>query len=119
MKKTILVILAILVAGALIYYYYGSESYDQTSNQPQQEAEGPSVSMENTTFSPESLTILTGQEVTWVNNDSVNHTVTREGSFDSGNISPGASFSHTFKEPGVYDYECTIHPSMRGEIIVE
>ena len=40
-------------------------------------------------------------------------------SFDSGNLSPGASFSFTFEEVGSADYICTIHPTMQGSVTVE
>jgi plastocyanin len=37
--------------------------------------------------------------------------------FQSEIISEG-SFTHTFDEPGTYDYACTLHPNMRGTIEV-
>jgi hypothetical protein len=57
--------------------------------------------------------------VTWINRDIVRHTVTSsDGLFDSGRLSAGGRFNYTFDEPGTYGYFCTIHPLMRGTIIV-
>jgi plastocyanin len=43
------------------------------------------------------------------------HTVTAEdGSFESGEIQPGARGSVTFSRPGTYPYHCTPHPLMKG-----
>ncbi len=62
------------------------------------------------------ITVPVGTTVTWTNLDQITHTVTSTmGLFDSGGLSP---FSHTFTEPGVYNYICTIHSSMKGKVIV-
>ena len=71
-------------------------------------------------FSPPSLTISVGDTVTWTNADSVVHTATStSGSFDSGDLAQGASYSLTFSQAGTYGYLCTPHPSMTGTIVVE
>jgi plastocyanin len=38
--------------------------------------------------------------------------------FNSGIISTGQNYEFRFTEPGVYNYECSIHPSMKGTITV-
>ena len=61
-----------------------------------------------------------GTIVVWYNMDSVTHTVTaRDNLFDSGNLSPGDTFRHTFEQSGVLEYYCKIHPSMVGKITIE
>src|SRR6266480_1748089 len=63
---------------------------------------GNSITIMNFAFSPVSLTVKTGTKVTWMNNDTVTHTVTADqGAFNSGLLSPGNSFSFTFprREP--------------------
>lgn len=78
------------------------------------------VEIKNFSYKPFLLNIKTGTKVTWVNNDSVSHTVTS----DSGNllnsptISAGQSFSFTFTEPGSVNYHCAPHPMMKGGIII-
>jgi plastocyanin len=76
--------------------------------------------VQNSEFSPVTLTISEGQTVTWTNMDSVSHTVTSTtGVFDSGPISSGQTFSYTFNNAGTFEYSCTIHPSIpHGKVIV-
>lgn len=77
------------------------------------------VVIEGLSFNPSSITVPAGMEVVWVNQDGTTHTVTsRDDVFDSGNIADGESFSYTFDEAGTYEYYCTIHPSMEGEVTV-
>jgi predicted secreted protein with PEFG-CTERM motif len=80
----------------------------------------------NDCFGPNPITVAPGTEVTWMNTDTVSHTVTSgkvtdddAGSlFDSGLIKKGASFKFTFANEGTYDYFCTVHPWMTGQVIV-
>ena len=61
-----------------------------------------------------------GNIVSWINDDSTEHTITADdGSFDSGPISPGDTFDNTFDAPGDFGYHCSIHPFMTGIVIVE
>src|SRR5881397_3691714 len=71
-------------------------------------------------FSPSNLTVKVGKTVTWVNKDTVTHTVTSDGSsmFDSGFMPTGATFQFTFTTAGTYPYYCTVHPFMKGAIVV-
>jgi plastocyanin len=63
--------------------------------------------------------VAVGTTVTWTNQDSTAHTVTaNDGSFDSGPIQPGKSFSHTFSTAGTVAYHCKIHPSMTATVTV-
>ena len=73
----------------------------------------------NFAFVPNTITVAAGTTVTWTNLDSAPHTVTtRETLFDSGRMSTGDTFSYTFEQSGIYEYYCTIHPSMVATIIV-
>ena len=71
-------------------------------------------------FSPANLTVKVGKTVTWVNKDTVTHTVTSDGSslFDSGFMPTGATFQFSFTTAGTYPYYCTVHPFMKGTIVV-
>ncbi len=67
------------------------------------------------------LTVKAGQKVTVTNKDSAPHTVTDKvgHKFDSGTISPGGSGTFTAPTtPGTYTFGCTIHPSMKGTLVV-
>jgi plastocyanin len=78
---------------------------------------GNSVSIHNMAFS--NLSVAKGTTVTWTNNDAMAHTVTADdASFDSGNIAPGATFSHTFSTAGTVAYHCSIHTGMKANVVV-
>lgn len=71
-------------------------------------------------YVPNPIRVHTGQIVTWRNTDTDPHDVTStDGLFDSGPIAHGATFSWRATYPGRYPYFCTIHPDMRGLIIVQ
>ena len=75
-------------------------------------------------FSPGNYTTKAGSTITWVNKDSIAHTVVSTSvpsgaeSFGSGPIQYGNVYSVTLTVPGTYNYECSIHPFMKGTIIV-
>lgn len=79
-----------------------------------------SVAIKGMKYAPASLTIKAGDSVNWENAEQRDHTVVAaDGSFNSGNIKPGASFAFTFSKPGKYEYACSLHPRMHGIIIVQ
>lgn len=80
--------------------------------------ESVTVFIKNFAFNPAVITIAKGTKVTWVNEDSAPHTATSEGSFDSGTLSKGQSFSYIFTAAGTFNYKCSIHPSMKGKVVV-
>ena len=84
--------------------------------------EQPSVNVNitNLNFVPTTVYVPIGKTVIWTNNDDVIHTITSvTGSFDSGSIDPGTTYSYTFNQTGTYEYSCTIHASIpHGRVIV-
>ena len=77
------------------------------------------VEIENFAFVPPTLSIDVGDTVTWTNRDVVDHTATSTtGTFDSGLLAQGQSYSLTFTAAGTYEYLCTPHPFMTGRINV-
>lgn len=68
-------------------------------------------------FQPTTLTVTPGTVITWTNEDSAPHTATGD-DFDTGRLNRNDSASVTFDSPGEYDYICTYHPSMEGQVIV-
>jgi plastocyanin len=78
------------------------------------------VNIVNLAFDPATIAVKAGDTVTWVNGDSTAHTVVADdGSFDSGEIAPGASFPFTFAAAGTVPYHCGIHPQMKGTVVVQ
>ena len=71
-------------------------------------------------FLPRTFHVPVGGSVTWINKDTMAHTVTSNttGLFDSGYLTTGASWSHTFATPGTFEYHCIPHQQMWGVIIV-
>jgi LPXTG-motif cell wall-anchored protein len=76
---------------------------------PPAAAASMNVSVGNDFYSPGDIRIQAGDRVTWANGGAGFHTVTADnGSFDSGSMGVGGSFTHTFSTPGVYFYYCRV-----------
>src|ERR1041384_3571964 len=91
-------------------------------------AHAASVAIKDFSFDPGSVTISPGGKVDWsyaIGNGTATHTVTADdGSFDSGDLSPGGSFSHTYTKAGTFRYYCKIHggpggSGMSGVVVVK
>ena len=141
MNKIIIgVIIAIIVIGGGAYFLNKNNSSHQSEtnmqNTPSQ-AQGQTqtspttgsapatsgqnaVTIQNFAFSPAALTVKVGDKVTWTNQDSAGHSATADdNSFDTGVLSQGQSGSVTFSKAGTYSYHCSVHPMMKGTIIVQ
>jgi plastocyanin len=79
------------------------------------------VTISNSAYSPNPLTVSKGTTVTWQNNDSMAHTATADdASFDTGNIPANSTSSGvTFNQTGTFAYHCTYHSGMQGTITVQ
>ncbi len=78
-------------------------------------------------FVPANTTVQVGDTVTWTNAASL-HTSTSgtnppagNGLWDSGTLTAGGTFSHTFTQPGSFPYFCSFHYSfgMVGSVTVQ
>ena len=71
-------------------------------------------------YEPNPIRVHLGQTIVWKNDDTDDpHTVTSDNYyFDSGPIAAGASWSWRPFKTGVFHYYCTLHPEMKGVIIV-
>ena len=80
-----------------------------------------SISIRDFKFSPDKMTVSSGARVAVDNADSAPHSVTADDghSFDSGTLQPGASGSIQAPGAGTYAYHCTIHPFMKGTLVVK
>ena len=89
--------------------------------QNQQNVPPNTVYIQNFAFNPTNLTVKVGTTVTWINQDSTTHTVTSDnGAFQSsGNLNQGTNYTFTFTKAGTYPYHCSIHPNMKGTILVQ
>ena len=90
---------------------------DSSTSTPAVPANAVDITME---FSPSTLNVSVGDTVTWTNKHTMTHSATADnGTFDSGNLAPGETYSFTFDTAGTYTYKCNIHSSMTGTIVVE
>jgi plastocyanin len=80
----------------------------------------PTVRMQNMAFVPATITVAVDQPVAFENDDDDAHTVTAvDGSFDSKGLDTHQHWTHAFAKPGRYEYFCSLHPFMKGTIIVK
>ena len=71
----------------------------------------------NTSFSPNPVTADANQTATWNNADAVVHRiVANDGSFDTGNIAPGAASGAMAIPAAGVNYHCSLHSAMVGAV---
>ena len=76
-------------------------------------------------FAPVAATVTAGSTIRWENPTGTYHTITHDGcrgtgvcAFDSGSIGPDGVFELAGLPPGLYPYHCTLHPIMRGTVVI-
>ena len=79
------------------------------------------VSIDNFTFTPPTLTVKAGTTVTWTNKDDIPHGIgsSTNAFAKSKALDTDDSYSFAFTTPGTYKYFCYLHPHMVGSIVVE
>lgn len=137
MNKTtlIIIIIAIVVLIGIGFLYFAQQPQYMPNNtvnnqpantQPNQSAvtgntttaQTWNISIKNFAFIPANLTIRTGDTVTWINQDTTPHRISGTG-FQGDILNVGQKYNFTFTTAGTFDYICSIHPSMKGKIIVQ
>ena len=70
-------------------------------------------------FQPSELTVQKGDTVVFINNDMVEHDVAEEKNktWSSSPLPAGKSYSLVVNQSA--DYYCTIHPVMKGKLLVQ
>ena len=109
MSKIILIVIVIAVVAGGIYFFSPGQTNDISNG---------NVTIVNFAFSQDVLNISKGDTVVWTNQDSAPHNISGNG-FASSILNKGQSFSFTFDEVGSYDYICSLHPYMKGKIMVK
>ncbi|MBI2649004.1 MAG: cupredoxin domain-containing protein [Thaumarchaeota archaeon] len=122
-KRNLAISLSLVIVGGIIGVIYISSRQDLTIVKIEGESgvtiyNGTSVPAYS--FSPAAIEVKKGTTLTWSNLDSIAaHTVISvSGLFESQLIQPRGDFSFQFNEVGVFDYYCSLHPWMKGKIIV-
>lgn len=85
----------------------------------QAQAKTYTVEIKNNAFTPKELMIAAGDTVTWTNDDALLHDIDLENLGKSPEMHKGETYTKTFDQPGTYDYDCNIHPFMKGTVIVK
>ena len=82
---------------------------------------GVTVRIDNFAFASQTVTVVPGATVTWVNDDDAPHTVVADDgkSFRSKTLDTGDKFSFTFMSAGTFGYFCSVHPHMTGKVVVK
>ena len=133
-KITIVAALLVLIL-VIIGIGFSNSSIEKTSEEPEPVVKAdvimptkvsrPGCEETDRCYIPSVITIQSGQQVTWINEDSAFHSVTSgfyespSDLFDSGHLDPFESYTLDFDETGTFDYFCTLHPWMKGQVIVE
>ena len=88
---------------------------DSTSNKQNR------IEIKDFAFNPQTITVKSGQKITWINHDEEPHTVVSVGKKfqKSSALDTDQEFSITAGAPGTYEYFCSVHPKMTGTIVVE
>ncbi len=127
------IVLSIIFVVSDINFEDGSEEISQVETVKETEtmiimpvkAARPDCGPNDECYIPSKITIKPGETVYWKNQDAAFHSVTSgfyddpDGLFDSELLDPEDIFSYKFTEEGIYDYYCTLHPWMKGIILVE
>jgi plastocyanin len=78
------------------------------------------ISIKRTGFVPSSVTINQDDTVTWTNADTIDHQIVANGgSFASPILKAGKSWSRTFRSGGTFRYHDSLHPSLKGTVVVK
>ncbi len=75
------------------------------------------VTVREEDFDPPAIEIPAGTTVTWRWAGTEPHNVV--GDDFASPTQTGGTFTHTFAASGTYDYRCTLHFFMRGEVVVK
>lgn len=113
MRRSLLAVFASLLLGCTTGGVGGAGSLENSVTIMKDSAVGH--------YHPSDLQIDAGGSVIWTNKSGVVHNVVFESPIirSSGFIKDGDTFETDFANPGTYPYLCTLHPTMRGTIVVE
>ncbi len=77
------------------------------------------VNIASFVFGPSKASIPAGKAVTWTNTDDSPHQISVKGQPRTAVLLKGQSASLTFDQPGMFDYICSLHPGMKGQVEVK
>ncbi|PYJ01857.1 MAG: hypothetical protein DMF00_03450 [Verrucomicrobia bacterium] len=114
-NKTIALLCAISCLNLFAFALAGDMKDADSTNSKQN-----TIEIKDFAFNPQTITVKSGQTITWINRDEEPHTVVSvEKQFKkSSALDTDQSFTITAGTPGTYTYFCSVHPKMTGTIVV-
>ena len=78
------------------------------------------LKIDNFKFGPEKLTVASGTEVTWTNQDDIPHSIVLTALRVSSKVlDTDKAFTYKFDKAGTFSYVCGLHPFMHGQVVVK
>ena len=108
--------IAALLSGFSLFASAGEVKDTGTSGAGQNKIE-----IKDFAFNPQTITVKSGEKITWINRDEEPHTIVSvEKQFKkSSALDTDQEFTITAGAPGTYTYYCSVHPKMTGTIVVQ
>ena len=108
--------IAALLSGFSLFAVAGEMTDASTGN-----AKENKIEIKDFAFNPQTITVKSGETVTWINRDEEPHTIVSVGKQfkKSTALDTDQEFTLAVGAPGTYDYFCSVHPKMTGTIVVE
>lgn len=125
--KVIRVLAVVLVLGGAFFYFRSQEKSSDSGLASMSNLQ-TRVIISATGFSPAEIKIKVGESVTWINSDTIVHTVHSDPHpahttylplNNVGQVPVGQKESFTFTAPGIYEYHDHFNSTLRGKVVVE
>ena len=115
-NKTAVLLCGIAFLNLSLFALAGEMKNDDSTSSKQNRIE-----IKDFAFNPQTLTVKSGEKVTWINRDEEPHTIVSvEKQFKKSTaLDTEQEFTITAGAPGTYTYFCSVHPKMTGTIVVE
>jgi plastocyanin len=115
-NKTAVLLCGIAFLNLSLFAIAGEMKNDASTSDKQNRIE-----IKDFAFNPQTITVKSGEKVTWINRDEEPHTIVSVGKQfkKSTALDTDQEFTITVGAPGTYDYFCSVHPKMTGTIVVE
>jgi plastocyanin len=115
-NKTAVLLCGIAFLNLSLFAIAGEMKNDASTSDKQNRIE-----IKDFAFNPQTITVKSGEKVTWINRDEEPHTIVSVGKQfkKSTALDTDQEFTITVGAPGTYEYFCSVHPKMTGTIIVE
>lgn len=113
-----LVLASLLVLGAGCAKQPAKENANSNPTAPSPVGNSSAIEIKDFAFAPATTTVQAGTIVVWSNNDSAVHQI-KSDLFESPDLAQGQNFEFRFSQPGTFDYVCSLHPDMKGQVVVQ